>query len=112
MGMCTEWSGEHAAVTAHNINYIDRLARYEDTGMEPEELIALLVKLASRNDPMLAPKKPAERACQDARFLRPGDKVVVKKTGDILSVTGLEGRWDDISIRCDDGNTYHHTAVQ
>ena len=57
-------------------------------------------------------KKPAERACQDARFLRPGDKVVVKKTGDILSVTGLEGRWDDISIRCDDGNTYHHTEVQ
>lgn len=111
MGMCTEWSGEHAAVTAHNINYIDRLARYEDTGMEPEELIALLAKLAGRNEPMLASKKPAERAGRGTRFLRPGDKVVVKETGEILNVTGLEGCWDDVSIRCNDGNAYHHTEV-
>lgn len=111
MGMCTEWSGEHAAVTAHNINYIDRLARYEDTGLEPAELIALLAKLAGRDDAMLASKKPAERACRDARSLRPGDKVVVKETGEILNVIGLEGRWDDVSIRCNDGNTYHHTEV-
>lgn len=38
MERCTEWRGEHAAVMAHNVNYVDRLARYEDTGLEPDEI--------------------------------------------------------------------------
>lgn len=36
----TEWRGEHAAVVNNHINYIDRLAEYEDTGLEPEEVDA------------------------------------------------------------------------
>lgn len=42
MNRCTEWRGEHAAVIARDVNYIDRLAQYEDTGMEPEEIAGLL----------------------------------------------------------------------
>lgn len=30
MERLTEWRGEHAAVVNHHVNYIDRLARYED----------------------------------------------------------------------------------
>lgn len=41
MKRCTEWRGEHAAVFDNTVNYIDRLARYEDAGYEPEELSAL-----------------------------------------------------------------------
>ena len=38
MERLTEWRGEHAAVVNHHANYIDRLARYEDTGFTPEEV--------------------------------------------------------------------------
>lgn len=38
MDRCTVWCGEHAAVYDHSVNYIDRLARYEDTGLTPEEV--------------------------------------------------------------------------
>ena len=40
MERLTEWRGEHAAVVNHHVNYIDRLARYEDTGFTPEEVAA------------------------------------------------------------------------
>lgn len=36
---CTEWRGEHAAVMDHDVNYVDLLAKYEDTGLTPEEII-------------------------------------------------------------------------
>ena len=38
MNRMTEWRGEHAAVVNHHANYIDRLAAYEDTGIDPDEL--------------------------------------------------------------------------
>ena len=38
MERLTEWRGEHAAVVNNHANYIDRLAAYEDTGLEPEEV--------------------------------------------------------------------------
>ncbi len=38
MERSTEWRGEHAAVVNNHANYIDRLALYEDTGLEPEEI--------------------------------------------------------------------------
>ena len=41
MERLTEWRGEHAAVVNHHVNYIDRLAAYEDTGLSPEEIGAL-----------------------------------------------------------------------
>ena len=51
MNRCTEWRGEHAAVTVNTVNYIDRLARYEDTGMEPEE-IAGIIRAEAENGPL------------------------------------------------------------
>lgn len=33
----TEWCGEHAAVVDNHVNYIDRLAEYEDSDMTPTE---------------------------------------------------------------------------
>jgi len=30
MKRCTEWRGKHAAVVDNHVNYIDKLARYED----------------------------------------------------------------------------------
>lgn len=30
MSRCTEWCGEHAAVVDNHVNYIDKLALYED----------------------------------------------------------------------------------
>lgn len=41
MNRCTEWRGEHAAVSDNHVNYIDRLAKYEDSGLEPEEIAGL-----------------------------------------------------------------------
>ena len=41
MNRCTEWRGEHAAVFDNRVNYIDRLAKYEDSGLEPEEIAGL-----------------------------------------------------------------------
>lgn len=38
MERLTEWRGEHAAIVDNHANYIDRLAAYEDTGLEPEEI--------------------------------------------------------------------------
>lgn len=38
MDRLTEWRGKHAAIVEHHANYIDRLAAYEDTGTEPEEI--------------------------------------------------------------------------
>ena len=32
VGRITEWRGEHAAIVDHHVNYIDKLARYEDIG--------------------------------------------------------------------------------
>ena len=43
MERLTQWMGEHAAVVNNHENYIDRLARYEDLDLTPEE-IAYLVK--------------------------------------------------------------------
>lgn len=42
MERLTEWRGEHAAIVNHHENYIDRLAAYEDTGLEPEEIKAFV----------------------------------------------------------------------
>lgn len=42
MNRCTEWRGEHAAVFDNRVNYIDRLARYEDSGLKPEEIADLV----------------------------------------------------------------------
>lgn len=42
MNRCTEWRGEHAAVSDNHVNYIDRLAKYEDSGLEPEEIQILI----------------------------------------------------------------------
>ena len=41
MNRLTEWSGEHAAVMNIHENYIDRLAYYEDTDLEPDEIVKL-----------------------------------------------------------------------
>ncbi|MBR1810768.1 MAG: hypothetical protein IJ766_03835 [Clostridia bacterium] len=41
MNRLTEWCGDHAAVVNHHENYIDRLAAYEDTGLEPAEVAEL-----------------------------------------------------------------------
>ena len=38
MERLTEWRGEHAAVVNNHANYIDRLAAYEDAGLEPEQV--------------------------------------------------------------------------
>lgn len=46
MDRCTEWRGEHAAVTTNYVNYIDRLARYEDTGLAPEDIQEVVDLLA------------------------------------------------------------------
>lgn len=45
MKRLTEWRGEHAAIVNHRENYIDRLAAYEDTGLEPEEIVQQSEKL-------------------------------------------------------------------
>ena len=45
MERVTEWRGDHAAVCNHHVNYIDRLARYEDTDLEPEEINGLKLKI-------------------------------------------------------------------
>ena len=41
MERCTEWRGEHAAVCENHVNYIDKLARYEDLGYDPGDLAGL-----------------------------------------------------------------------
>lgn len=38
----TEWMGEHAAVVDNHANYIDRLAQFEDVGLEPDVILELL----------------------------------------------------------------------
>ena len=43
----TEWRGEHAAVVNHHVNYIDRLAAYEDIELMPEEIVATLMNYIS-----------------------------------------------------------------
>ena len=43
---CTEWRGEHAAIVDNHVNYIDRLAQYEDTGLAPEEIQEIVDILA------------------------------------------------------------------
>ena len=48
MERLTEWRGEHAAIANHRENYIDRLAAYEDTGLEPEEAEACKVALMGK----------------------------------------------------------------
>ena len=53
MSRCTEWRGEHAAVMDNKVNYIDRLARYEDTGLEPEEVTILQAQqYVWKNEPL------------------------------------------------------------
>ena len=47
MERLTEWRGEHAAVVNHHKNYIDRLAAYEDTGLEPEDIENTLANFSS-----------------------------------------------------------------
>lgn len=46
MSRCTEWRGRHAAVVDNHVNYIDRLARYEDED-EDGRLVHLPVPLGS-----------------------------------------------------------------
>lgn len=46
MERLTEWRGEHAAVVNHHENYIDRLAAYEDTGLEPDIVKGLAMMCA------------------------------------------------------------------
>ena len=41
VGRITEWRGEHAAIVDHHVNYIDKLARYEDIG-EIGEIVPIL----------------------------------------------------------------------
>ena len=50
---CTEWRGEHAAVFDHGVNFIDRLAQYEDTGLTPEQISAIRDQQeAEKNEPL------------------------------------------------------------
>lgn len=46
MSRCTEWRGRHAAVVDNHVNYIDRLARYEDED-EDGRLVHLPVPLGA-----------------------------------------------------------------
>lgn len=46
MSRCTEWRGPHAAVVDNHVNYIDRLARYEDEE-EDGRLVHLPVPLGA-----------------------------------------------------------------
>lgn len=53
MDRCTEWRGEHAAVSDNHVNYIDRLAAYEDLGYGPEELAAFCAALSAPHGDLL-----------------------------------------------------------
>lgn len=49
---------------------------------------------------------------KEALYLQAGDKVRVKKTGDVIEVAFLDTRdKGNVFIRCDDGVLYHHTAL-
>lgn len=41
MERVTEWRGEHAAIVNNHVNYIDRLAEYEDTSFTPQQIRSL-----------------------------------------------------------------------
>lgn len=41
MDRLTEWRGKNASIANHHVDYIERLARYEDTGLTPEEVLQL-----------------------------------------------------------------------
>lgn len=55
----------------------------------------------------------------NAKKLHNGDEVTVKETGEVLMViqayeprpTNMIYR-KNILVECDDGNTYHHTAIK
>ena len=39
MKRCTEWRNGHGAIVDNSVNYIDRLAQYEDSGLAPENIV-------------------------------------------------------------------------
>lgn len=41
MGRITEWHSGHAAILDHHVNYIDKLAQYEDIG-EPNNVVPII----------------------------------------------------------------------
>lgn len=55
----------------------------------------------------------------NAKKLHNGDKVIVKETGEILTVIQVSCprpmnmiQRKEIFVECDDGNTYHHTDIR
>lgn len=50
---------------------------------------------------------------RQAKKLRNEDEVIIKATGKVLRVVQIElsRQGHDVFIYCDDGNCYHHTAV-
>lgn len=63
MERLTSWMGEHAAVVNHHANYIDRLAAYEDTGVEPEKLKKLVDAIKRQEVVFLADDRCMKGIC-------------------------------------------------
>lgn len=89
MERVTEWRGEHAAILNHHVNYIDRLARYEDTGREPGEIvkIGMAYEDSKRYSGRLEGKlKAYEEAEADGRLMVLPRKELFEKIGDDVYV--------------------------
>lgn len=58
-------------------------------------------------------KKKIKMTYRQAKKLRNEDEVIIKATGKVLRVVQIElsRQGHDVFIYCDDGNCYHHTAV-
>lgn len=67
MNRCTEWRGEHAAVFDNRVNYIDRLARYEDTGLDPEEIDDFVSNVKTLIESLLTQDLGGQKTCKTCR---------------------------------------------
>lgn len=81
MERLTEWRGEHAAVVNHHANYIDRLAAYEDTGMEPQDFLATFTEEACLKLTAQYLKTTPDRLRQLVQAEREGRQVALEGGG-------------------------------
>ena len=49
---------------------------------------------------------------KNAKNLHNEDEVILKKTGEVMSVVEISVKEKSVMIMCEDGNEYHHTEIR
>lgn len=92
MERLTEWMGGHAAVVNHHANYIDRLAAYEDTGLEPRE-IESIVDAYGRGMTLRQENGERLRLIHGISTDRLRELVQAEKDGQVMMLRAPVGTW-------------------